>query len=276
MTDLIESVQKVGHVRQLGDGAYNRFVVYPDNGHHSSPFVLLVEDWIDPWASGFDMHPHRGFETVTLILEGAMRHKDHLNARGVLRAGDVLWTRAGRGIFHAGRPEGDERLHALQLWLNLPAALKSAEPGTLEQHLADTLVVAADGVRVIVHAGTFGGRTQPHLSLWPLTLLEATLEVGGSVTIEPRPEDRGFLYVIDGEAKIGGTRFVKHGDVVWFKSGDSALSNGVRVDALPVTHIAYYAAPPIHEPVAMHGPFVMTTSDEIRQAYADLKNNTFI
>lgn len=276
MTDSIESLQKVEQVRQLGHGAYNRFVVHPHDQRHSSPFVLLVEDWMDPWASGFDMHPHRGFETVTLILGGAIRHRDHLNAQGVLRAGDVLWTRAGRGIFHAGRPEGGERLHLLQLWLNLPAAMKSATPGTLEQRLADTLVVDADGGRVIVHAGAYGGRTQPHLSLWPLTLLEATLEAGGSITIEPRPENRGFLYVIDGEAKIGGTRSVERGNVAWFKARDSSSSNGVRIDAVSATHIAYYAAQPIGEPVALHGPFVMTTSVEIRQAYADLESGRFV
>lgn len=276
MSDVVENVHKVGAIRELSEGACNRFVVHPKDQRHSSPFILLVEDWIEPQVAGFDMHPHRGFETVTLVLKGAMRHQDHLGASGVLRGGDVQWTRAGRGIFHGGHPEGSERLHALQLWLNLPAAMKSAAPGTLEQHLADTLLDEADGVQVIVHAGAYNGRAQPHCSLWPLTLVEAKLQANRSITLDARPEDRAFLYVLEGEVSIDGVRTVAQGEVAWFRFGDSRLAQGVRLHAALNAQVVYYASPPIDEPIAMHGPFVMNTEEEIRQAYADLKSNKLL
>lgn len=269
---MIGAISKVGAWRTLTGGVRNRFVVHPDDPHRHSPFILAVEDWIEPRSTAFGMHPHRGFETVTLVLEGAERYRDHLGTEGLARAGDVQWTRAARGIFHAGAPEGDERLHALQLWLNLPRSLKSADPATFGQCLADTLVDEHDGVHVIVHAGHYGGRVQPHLSLWPISLIQVTFEPKRSVVLDIDPRWTTFVYVLVGQVSIGGG-IVSEGEVAWLTPDNGPPGQDhLRIEALADAQIVCYSAPPIDEPVVMGGPFVMTTQAEIRQAYADLAN----
>lgn len=272
--DAVESISKAGPYRESTNGIRHRFVVHSDNPRRRSPFIQLVESWMAPDADMFGMHPHRGFETVTLVLKGSERYRDHLGTEGLAQAGDVQWTRAARGILHSSKPEGDEPLHVLQLWLNLPASMKSAEPRTCGQRLAETAASDDDGVQVIVHAGEYQGRVQPHLSLWALALIEAKLAAERSVTLRADPTWRSFVYVITGEIRIGG-RTVSEGEVAWIGSS-GALDPGVRAETAEGAHVVFYSSPPIDEPVAVRGPFVMNTKDEIRQAYADLSNGTFI
>ena len=264
----LEGITPAGAFRELKPGLLNREVVPPDDQRHSSPFILLVEDFIEPGMQAYGMHPHRGFETVMLQLTGSSAFEDSLGDTGVTGPGDVEWTTAGRGIMHGGRPVGDVKLHSLQLWLNLPAALKTAAPRMRNQHFAETPTIRAEGVVTTVHAGRHAGTVRPHLSLWPLTLIETKLDDGRSVTFEIDAGQRAFAYVIEGGVTVDGVS-VRNGHVAWFRCVDTAST--VTLTADRGAHLIYYASMPIDEPVAMGGPFVMNSEAEIRQAHADLR-----
>lgn len=270
---MLSRLTKIGNFRQLMPGVQNRFVVFPHELRAQSPFVLLVEDIIEPDATAFGMHPHRGFETVTLLLAGSERAEDHLGANEVLHAGDVQWTTAGSGIFHGGGPIGTERLHALQLWLNLPRALKGAAPGTRIQRLAKTPVVETIGAHVVVHAGTQGDAAHPHLSQWPLTMVQAVLRGDGETALELQPQRTAFLYVLRGAVSLGAAR-VGAGEVGWIAPMDRVSPMPVRADDPAGAHFVFYAAPGFDEPVVAQGPFVMSSDEEIGQAYRDLEAGT--
>lgn len=254
-------------------GVLNRFVVFPRELRAQSPFVLLVEDLIEPDATAFGMHPHRGFETVTLLLAGSERAEDHLGTSEVLHAGDMQWTTAGSGIFHGGGPLGLERLHALQLWLNLPRALKDTAPRTCIQRLNETPVVETASARLIVHAGRQGNAEHAHLSQWPLMLVQAILRADGDATLELQPHCTAILYVLRGAVMLDGGR-VGTGEVGWIKPVHRVSPVPVRADDPAGAHFVFYAAPGFDEPVVAQGPFVMSSDEEISQAYRDLEAGT--
>ncbi len=128
----IVEVSEVGALQPLGPDARNRIVVPPERFEAHSPFVLMVEDFISG-GHEYHLHPHRGIETVTFFLDGEMEHIDNFGTTGIVHAGDVQWMTAGHGIMHGGRPHGSRPVHALQLWLNLPAELKMSAAGTRVQ-----------------------------------------------------------------------------------------------------------------------------------------------
>lgn len=268
MNASLERITPAGAWRELAPGLMNREVFSPGDQRLSSPFIVLAEDHIEPGMSGFGMHPHRGFETVMLQLKGSSAFEDSLGDKGVTGPGDVEWTCAGRGIMHGGRPVGDEKLHSLQLWLNLPRALKTAAPGMRNQHFADTPTVRGEGVTTTIYAGRHAGTSHPHLSLWPLTLIEAKLDAGRSITFEIDAGQRAFVYVVAGAVTIDGER-IADSHVAWLRRGDAAYEATLTADG--GAHLVHYASVPIDEPVALGGPFVMNSEAEIRQAYADLK-----
>ena len=252
-----------------------RLVVPPQDFARASPFLLLAEDWFSPPA-GFPDHPHRGLQTVTIVLEGDLEHRDHTGAHGALGEGDIQWMTAGRGVVHSEMP-GKRGVHSLQLWLNLPAAQKMAEATYRDQRVADTPVKRGRGYEVRVYAGRHGGLEQAHASLWPLTLLDVSLEGEKRVELEVPPGQRAFLYVVSGHGRIEGDDTpVKDEDVVWFKpvAGDEPASLGLEADIK--LRALLFAGPVIDEPVAAHGPFVMNTMDEIRRAYADYQSGRFL
>lgn len=225
----------------------------------TSPFLFLSEDWFAP-PGGFEEHPHRGMQTVTMVLEGKLEHRDHTGAHGVLEAGDVQWMTAGRGVLHSEMPQGP--VHTLQLWLNLPAKLKMIPARYRDQRLRDTPVRAFPGGSVTVYAGESGGVSHGHGSDWPMWLLDVRLQ-GGALAQEVPNGHRGFAYVLAGQGVIGG-RALEAGEVAWFEPGEAdALAIEGRLRAL------LFSGPPIDEPVAAYGPFVMNTAQEIQQAFTD-------
>ena len=218
----------------------------------TSPFLFLSEDWFAP-PGGFEEHPHRGMQTVTIVLEGTLEHRDHTGAHGLLNAGDVQWMTAGRGVLHSEMPQGE--VHTLQLWLNLPAKMKMIPARYQDQRLKD---VPVNGP-VRVYAGKSGKAERPHGSDYPMWLLE----IRGSVEQELPASYRSFVYMLEGEAEVGG-RTLRMGNVGWSEPGEGALSfAGEGFRAL------LFAGEPIDEPVAAYGPFVMNTRDEIVQAFED-------
>lgn len=242
------------------------------------PFLMLDEfgsDRAEDYIAGFPSHPHRGFETVTYMLDGHMLHEDHMGNRGDLRTGGVQWMTAGRGIIHSEMPQQAEGLmRGFQLWLNLPAAEKMRPPAyrdiTPDEIPARELADGAGDVRVIagdlvlddaVTPGPVrGGRTDP-------LYLDVRLAPGGEFRHPLARERNGFVYVFEGSAAIGETGLpVSHaailadGDEVRIKAG----GDGAR--------FLLIAGAPLDEPVVQYGPFVMNTREEIERALQDYRD----
>ena len=241
-----------------------QLVVGAEGYEATSPFLFLSEDWFGR-PKGFETHPHRGMQTVTIVLEGALEHRDHTGAHGILRAGDVQWMTAGRGVLHSEMPHGAGQAHTLQLWLNLPARMKMIPARYQDQRLGNTPMRKVDSGEIRVYAGASGSVTQPHGSDWPMWLLDIRLEAGARLSQELPPEHRAFVYALEGRGVAGG-RNIAAGEVAWFEPGGGSeilLSASERFRAL------LFSAPPIAEPVAAYGPFVMNTAQEIEQAFRD-------
>jgi quercetin 2,3-dioxygenase len=241
-----------------------QLVVGAEGYQATSPFLFLSEDWFGP-PGGFEEHPHRGMQTVTVVLEGALEHRDHTGAHGILHAGDVQWMTAGRGVLHSEMPHGERQAHTLQLWLNLPARMKMIPARYQDQRLGNTPIRKIENGEVRVYAGASGSVTQPHGSDWPMWLLDIRLDAGARLTQELPREHRAFVYTLEGRGVAGG-RSIAAGEVAWFEpdgGGDIVLSTLERFRAL------LFSAPPIDEPVAAYGPFVMNTAQEIEQAFRD-------
>ncbi|HEU4924872.1 MAG TPA: pirin family protein [Burkholderiales bacterium] len=248
-----------------------QFVIGAEGWEKTSPFLFLSEDWFGR-PKGFETHPHRGMQTVTIVLEGALEHRDHTGAHGILRAGDVQWMTAGHGVLHSEMPYGDETAHTLQLWLNLPAKLKMIPARYQDQRLESTPVRMVPGGRVVVYAGRSGAVSHPHGSDYPMSLLDIRLRAGARLAQEVSGRDRGFVYVLDGRAAIGG-KDVKKGEVAWFEPGEGSE---LALEAEEDLRGLLFAGEPIYEPAVAYGPFVMNTRPEIEQAFRDYQAGTLV
>ena len=260
------------------DGAGVRLhrIVGPDGMRGLDPFLLLDEfrsDEAADYIGGFPPHPHRGFETVTYMLEGEMRHEDHLGNRGRLTSGGAQWMTAGRGVIHSEMPEQNEgRLHGFQLWINLPAAEKLKDPDYRDIEPAAIPEVALPGggtVRVIAgtftHAGGTASGAVTGVSTDPL-YLDLQLPAGALVPVPATSGHTVLAYVYAGTIGIAGEAIgerqlarLDDGDGVTLHAG----ADGGRLLLL--------AARPLDEPIAHHGPFVMNTRAEIDQAITDYR-----
>ena len=241
------------------------------------PFLLLDEFKSDDGAdyiAGFPDHPHRGFETVTYMLAGSMEHKDHKGHRGSLVAGSVQWMTAGRGIVHSEMPkQTDGLMWGFQLWVNLPAKEKMCEPRYQEfppeQIPIETL---EDGTEVRVIAGRVGGVSGPVTGIVTAPLyLDVTVSPGSRFE-QPVPlNHNAFVYVFEGEGRVGGEEVVPSGHLAVCQEGDA-----VRVEAGESgVRFLLIAAEPLVEPVARFGPFVMNTQEELIQAVRDFQGGRF-
>jgi redox-sensitive bicupin YhaK (pirin superfamily) len=240
------------------------------------PFLMLDEFGSDApgdYIAGFPAHPHRGFETVTYMLDGRMRHKDNHGNEGLLTPGSVQWMTAGRGLVHSEMPEQEEGLmRGFQLWINLPARDKMCEPQYQEFDAARIPSVdVASGVRAKVLAGRIGDVAGPVSQ--PATdpsYFDIALDAG-AVFEHALPEGHNvFAYVYEGEVAVGGDA-VARGELVVFGAGAWVRIAG-RAAA---SRVILVAGRPIGEPVARYGPFVMNTQAEIMQAVRDFQAGTF-
>lgn len=241
------------------------------------PFLLLDEFKSDDGAdyiAGFPDHPHRGFETVTYMLAGAMRHEDHKGNRGELGPGSVQWMTAGRGIIHSEMPlQQDGLMWGFQLWVNLPAKDKMTEP-RYQDIAADKIPVVEmpSGVQVRIVAGEIEGALGPveGIATAPLYLDIAVPKDAECVLPVPR-ELHGFVYAFEG-AGVVGQESLGAGELGVVSEGES-VRIATTTDPLRVLLIA---AKPLDEPMARYGPFVMNTREEIEQAFDDYKRGTFL
>ncbi|GGO29030.1 pirin family protein [Gemmobacter aquaticus] len=263
------------------------------------PF-LMFDDFRndDPrhYQRGFPWHPHRGIETITYVLSGSVEHGDSLGNRGILSGGDVQWMTAGSGILHQEMPRGDAqgRMHGFQLWANLPSQLKMTAPRYQDVTSADIpLIQDDDGTIVKVIVGEFWGKRGPvdGIAAEP-QYLDIFVPAGRRKTFRIDTRRRAFAYVFEGAGnfrdagKPQGVLLEKEvkGEEVNIRdlSGNRTLVRFGAGDEVTVTagpqgiRFLLISGAPIQEPVAWHGPIVMNTQAEIRQAMADLRNGTFI
>jgi len=265
---LIERVTHAGQRRALGPSVSNRMLVAPDDLRQQSPFILLVEDFIEPQGD-FHEHPHRGLETVTLILSGSLEHGDHLGSSGVLHSGDVQWMTAGSGIIHGGRPADGSTVHGLQLWLNLPNALRKAPPGTRVQRRDAAIMERTQGAT----ARTYGKDGNPPWSRTPMTLTDIDIAAGGLYVLKLTPGHRTFVCVIDGNPIVGGTP-CGCGDIIWPAIGATEALLSIAGDR-PARLVAYSGVP-IDEAVFAGGPFVAGSEAELQRDFADLRAGNIV
>ncbi|MBV8973765.1 MAG: pirin family protein [Sinobacteraceae bacterium] len=249
------------------------------------PFLMLDEfgtDRAEDYIAGFPDHPHRGFETVTYMLDGRMRHRDNHGNEGVLVPGSVQWMTAGRGLVHSEMPEQQEgRMRGFQLWLNLPGREKMTAP-KYQEFGPERIPVAspARGVAVKVIAGKVNGTTGPiSQPATDPTYLDIALEPGAEFTHSLPADYAAFLYVFEGSLQVGAPPetsvlrthelgVLTEGGEVQLK-GLSAGSDGKAARAILV------AGRPLREPVAKYGPFVMNTREELQQAFEDFQRGRF-
>jgi quercetin 2,3-dioxygenase len=263
------------------------------------PFLLLDDfrnERPEDYRAGFPWHPHRGIETITYVLAGAVDHGDSLGNRGTLGSGDVQWMTAGSGILHQEMPQGDPqaRMHGFQLWANLPSSLKMTAPRYQDIKAAEIPeIVDDDGTRVKVICGNFWGRRGPveGVAANP-QYLDVFVPPGLRKTLPVETGRHVFAYVFEGAGTFSSasqpfgvlTERAAGGDetlirepagnrsLVIFDSGDEvtvqAVEEGIRF------HLV--SGKPIEEPVAWYGPIVMNTKGEIEQAFAELRDGTFI
>jgi redox-sensitive bicupin YhaK (pirin superfamily) len=266
------------------------------NTRDFDPFLLLDDfrnERPEDYLAGFPWHPHRGIETITYVLAGTVAHGDSLGNRGTLGAGDVQWMTAGSGILHQEMPKGDPngRMHGFQLWANLPRSLKMTAPRYQDIHSADIPeVVDDDGTRARVICGEFWGRKGPvdGVAADP-RYVDVSVPPGRRKRIAIENTRHAFAYVFEGSGTFrdaseprevrneltGGTASAGetgNRSLVLFDSGDEIVvqagDEGIR--------FLLVSGRPIEEPVAWYGPIVMNTDAELQQAYAELRNGTFI
>ena len=240
------------------------------------PFLMLDEFGSDKpgdYIAGFPSHPHRGFETVTYMLDGRMRHKDNHGNEGLMTAGSVQWMTAGRGIVHSEMPEQEEGLmRGFQLWVNLPAKDKMGHP-RYQEFSADRIpeVSPSSGIAVKVIAGHVGDVAGPvqQPATDPL-YLDIAIDAGAVFGQSIASGHNAFAYVYEGEVSVGADAVGK-GELIVLGDGDEVTVTGKSAKS----RLILVAGKPIGEPVARYGPFVMNTQAEIVQAVQDYQSGRF-
>ncbi len=268
-----------------GAGVLLRRSVAPSRANPLDPFLLFdhfaFNDPIEGPLRGFPMHPHRGIETVTYMLEGSVHHRDSLGNAGLIGPGDVQWMTSGRGILHEEMPRRGPQgnIYGFQLWVNLPAALKMSQPRYQEVNATSIPVARREGAAIRVVAGQVDGVRGPvtEIAANPI-YMDVQLEPGASFRQEIPQGHTAVAYVFEGRGDFGldaagqGQR-VEAVRMVVFDDGDY-----LEVGAAPDSPLRFMliAGAPFREPIVPYGPFVMNTTAEIQQALDDLRNGTFV
>lgn len=243
---------------------------------HFDPFLMLdhfgSED-PNQYIAGFPDHPHRGFVTLTYMLDGHMLHRDSMGNSGDLRAGAAQWMKAASGVIHSEMPQQDRGLmRGFQLWINLPAEAKMSEPEYQEFPPEKFPLVRELGREVRILSGEYGGARGPIVDAYTgLSYFDVRLEAGAEFEIALEGERSVFSYVFEGNAKAGDTALPQH-TLAIFGAGErvrlTAGEEGAR--------FILVSGRPLHEPVVQYGPFVMNTREEIEQALADFRNGQLV
>ncbi|GAB4048428.1 pirin family protein [Spirosoma litoris] len=262
----------------VGDGFIGLNAFHPQGSRPYNPFLLL--DHHGPMQvkpsnrpKGVDQHPHRGFETVTIVYEGALEHRDSAGNYGKLFAGDVQWMTAASGIIHEEKHEKEfsrqgGQLDFVQLWVNLPAKDKKSPPKY--QDIAASKIQTTglpNGGKLRVIAGELAGLKGPANTFSPIIVADLTLVNGQSETLTIPKEYSLMVYVLSGSAKLLGET-IDRGQIALMNADGDTITLSTSTDA----KLLILAGEPIHEPLAVYGPFVMNTREEILEAFEDFQN----
>ena len=268
-----------------GAGVRLRRSISPSRENPVDPFLLFdhfaFNDPIEGPLVGFPMHPHRGIETVTYMLEGSVHHRDSLENSGLIGSGDVQWMTSGGGIMHEEMPRRspEGNVYGFQLWVNLPAALKMSQPRYQEVRADNIPSVQRSGATVRVVAGEFDGVRGPvgEIAINPV-YLDVELEPGSGFSY-PIPEGHTTLaYVFEGKGNFSMTPNEHRADIeavhmIILGEGDQLNVQAAEDSAV---RFMFISGARINEPIVPYGPFVMNTEAEIQQAFEDLRNGTFV
>ncbi|MFB6679751.1 pirin family protein [Streptomyces sp. NPDC056390] len=255
------------------------------NYKYLDPFIMMDQmgevEYAPGEPKGTPWHPHRGFETVTYIIDGTFVHQDSNGGGGTITNGDTQWMTAGSGLLHIEAPPealvmSGGLFHGLQLWVNLPAADKMKDPRYQDIRGGQVkLLTTADGGALLrVIAGELDGHDGPGITHTPITMVHATVRPGAELTLPWREEFNGLAYVLAGRGTVGTDRRPVHmGQTAVFGTGSSLT---VRADETqdsntPDLEVVLLGGRPIREPMAHYGPFVMNTRDELQQAFEDFQ-----
>lgn len=239
------------------------------------PFLMLDSfDSRNPadYTNGFPMHPHRGIETITYLVEGQIDHEDSLGNKGVISDGSSQWMTAGSGIMHQEMPQTQPRMLGFQLWLNLPAKDKMTEPKYFDIQPENIPTVVEDGRVVRIISGEYAGVSgvKPHHI--QATLMDISLEAGRSIDIPVPVDETVFLFLMEGGALVEGQSYAEKSALL-MSDGDTV---SVTAPEGKNSRFQLVAGLPLHEPVAWGGPIVMNTEAELEQAFRDLRYGSFI
>jgi quercetin 2,3-dioxygenase len=268
----------------VGPGHLAAQVVSPEQFEANDPFIALMDDHLDIGNRPVGgPHPHAGFETVTLILEGSIRDRDE---GGVIDTGEVQWMTAGRGIIHGENVEAQGKVRLLQLWLTLPKSQRWTIPRFQDIHRESIPVRRENGVVVRLYSGTSGDLRSPTRNYVPVTLAEITIEAGRSFEQDLPATHNGFVYVISGAARVGdaGT-LLKTGQVGWLdRQSSDAGRQAPRGDKASLVRIVtgdtgvrlvLYAGEPQGEAIVSHGPFIGDSREDIVRLYDEYRSGRF-
>jgi len=264
-----------------GAGVLLRRSVSPRASNEYDPFLLFdhfaFNNPLEGPIRGFPMHPHRGIETVTYILDGSVNHRDSLGNSGMIGPGDVQWMTSGRGILHEEMPRRGEsgNIYGFQLWVNLPAAQKMGQPRYQEVNSSTIPVIEKDGATIRLVAGELDGIHGPVTDIAASPLyMDVKLAPASKFTYSIPSGHTVLAYVFEGTGEFGGEAVESVSMVVFNDDGDQIE---VKSDAAGKgVQFMLIAGAPFKEPIVPYGPFVMNTVAEIQQTIAELRNGTFI
>lgn len=271
-------IRKVWTVQEKKVSAVHRAgaVLEPGNWNDYDPFLLLMEDNFEKGA--FDIHPHRGMETITYVIDGTINHYDSVTGEGGrLKSGDFQFMTAGRGVVHNESPEDGESVHLLQLWVNLPRKYKMVEPRYQNILKEDAPVRQVEGALIRVYSGSSGLVVSKTLNYVPVLFVEIIIESGASISHDLLGNYNGFIYVLEGSGTFGENSVqATKGQALWLDTADYQEQSFIKITATNKLRLILFAGAPLKEPVVARGPFVMNTEEEIVQAYTDYRNGKFV
>lgn len=275
------NVKKHWYVKyeEIGFPSIQKGWVLPvDRWYEFDPFILMAEDWFKKGT--FADHPHRGFQTVTYVVDGRLEHIDNGGGRDILEPGDVQYMNAGWAARHAEEGVEEDVAHTLQLWLNLPKHLRKTETSYQNVYSENAPVVEFDGGTVKVFAGDIAGVRGPLQSVVPITMSEISLSKDANYTLKLPENHNAFVYVLSGDLELGNDKvnLKKHGvaTLTFNEDGDENKPSEFLIKANSRRcKLLVYSGAPIKEEIVPYGPFVMSSMEEIKQAFSDYRAGKF-